>query len=75
MFYIKHKNKKVPIEDPIYTTCPQCGIEHQVDLADILACEETDLYSTVVLCHKCSYERAKRHRGREWAEQLIREGA
>lgn len=73
MFYVKRKHKKVAIQDPIYTTCPQCGVEHQVDLVDILRDERTDLYSTMVYCHKCSQERAKHHRGQEWAEQIVRE--
>lgn len=73
MFYVKYHNKKVSIENPIYTTCPQCGVEHEIDLADILT-TGGDLYGTQVYCHRCSFERAKRHRGKEWAEQLIREG-
>lgn len=74
MFYVKSKHKKVIIQDPIYTTCPQCGVEHQVDLVDLLRDEHTDLYGTQVFCHRCSVERAKHHRGQLWAEQLIREG-
>lgn len=73
MFYIKKKNKKVPVEDPIYTTCPMCGCEHEIDLADILT-TGGDLYGTQVYCHRCSFERAKHHRGEPWADQILGEG-
>lgn len=73
MFYLKYKHKKIIIQDPIYTTCPQCGAEHQIGLSDILE-SGGDLYGTQVFCHRCSQERAKQYRGQPWAEQLIREG-
>ena len=73
MFYVKNKHKKVPIEDPIFTACPRCGVEHEIDLTDILS-TGGDLYGTQVYCHRCSVERAKQHRGKEWAEQVVREG-
>lgn len=73
MFYVKNKHKKVPIEDPIFTACPRCGVEHEIDLTDILS-TGGDLYGTQVYCHRCSVERAKRHKGQEWAKQIIREG-
>lgn len=62
MFYLKHKGKCLLIEsDNVYTTCPQCGKEHKVDLQDILSCEHSDLYGTAVYCEECS---ARRERAR-----------
>ena len=46
MFYMKHKGKKLVIsEDNVFTVCPRCGREHPVDLQDILAGGEADLYT------------------------------
>ena len=59
MFYMKCNGKKLEIrEDNVYTTCPRCGKEHKVDLCDILADGNSDLYGTQVYCQKCSMERA-----------------
>lgn len=61
MFYIKTKisgdiELKIPLcEDEIYTGCPRCGKELQldsVDLADII--KEQALSSTSVYCEECS---------------------
>lgn len=61
MFYIKNKISsgmeiKVDLyEDEIYTQCPECGKEIQLDaeeLADIIA--EQGLASTSVYCEHCS---------------------
>lgn len=57
MFYVKRKGKKIPVEDPFYTTCPMCGVEHPVDLSDILA-TGGDLYGTAVYCERCTQKRA-----------------
>ena len=57
MFYVKRKNKRIPVEDPFYTTCPMCGSEHPVDLSDILA-TGGDLYGTAVYCERCTQKRA-----------------
>lgn len=63
MFYMKHKGKKLEInEDNVYTVCPQCGKEHHVDISDILASGSADLYGTSVYCEACS---AQRERDRE----------
>ena len=32
MFFIKRKGKRIPIEDPIYTTCPMCGLSMRLTL-------------------------------------------
>lgn len=72
MFYIKSGHSNVPIKDPIYTTCPRCGGEHQVDLQDLLA-DGGDLYGTQVYCCHCTAERARRHPTEPWAEMVLRE--
>lgn len=60
MFYLKDNGKKLPIScDNVYTTCPQCGREHKVDLEEILEMEDTDLDSTQVYCEECSDLREK----------------
>ncbi|MGO5028237.1 hypothetical protein [Candidatus Agathobaculum pullicola] len=58
MFYLKHKGKKLTIcDNNVYTRCPVCGREHPVDLMDILAGGDCDLYGTVVYCEECSCKR------------------
>lgn len=60
MFYIKHKGEKLEIrEDNVYTTCPQCGKEHEVDICDILTGGDADLYGTQVYCRECSEKQKK----------------
>ncbi len=55
MFYMKHKGKKLDIrEDNVYTICPECGKEHTVDLQEILAGGDADLYGTAIYCPACS---------------------
>ena len=54
MFYLKHKGERLEIrDDNVYTICPRCGKEHQVDLHDILSSEHVALYGTAVYCKKC----------------------
>ena len=65
MFYIKTKRgHKIPIEDGeggnVFTQCPECGKEQCVDLTHLISFGEVDLYSTVMYCHECSVERAKK---------------
>lgn len=75
MFYVKNKKEFVQITaNNTYTTCPMCGTIHQIDLGDLMVQSGGDLTAVKVYCHSCSVARAKRHRGREWAEQLIGEG-
>lgn len=58
MFYLKDNGKKLPIScDNVYTTCPQCGREHKVDLEEILESGEHDLDTTQVYCEECSAQR------------------
>ena len=63
MFYVKtNLNKNIEIkvdlyDDEIFTQCPKCGKEIQVDnetLANIL--KDADLSSTSLYCGKCSKE-------------------
>ncbi len=60
MFYVKTEIAEgVTIragitDENVFTTCPECGREHQVDLATI---EELDLCGTVVYCGECSKRR------------------
>lgn len=69
MFYIKYHNRKVPIEDPFYTTCPMCGTEHVADLVDIIMQTDGDLENLQVYCERCTEKRALAragaHRGKE----------
>lgn len=63
MFYVKTKissNKDIKVdlyEDEIYTQCPKCGKEIQIEpkeLASIIA--EEGLTSTNVYCEQCSHK-------------------
>lgn len=66
MFYIKAEiaegvTIKAEITDEnVFTICPECGVEHRVELDDILKCEHADLCSTAVCCAKCSAARQGR---------------
>lgn len=79
MFYVKSElDKGVTLRteingEDVFTICPGCGVEHMVDLGEILSSGEADLCSTQVYCHKCSKKRAQQHRGTKWAEQLVRQ--
>ncbi len=63
MFYVKAKiNDAVEIttaihDDNVFCTCPSCGCEVEVDLAEIFSTGNSDLYSTSVYCPKCSKAR------------------
>lgn len=58
MFYMKHKGKRLEInDDNVYAICPGCGKEEKVNLKDILSCEHADLNSTAVYCEECSAQR------------------
>ena len=41
-------------DNNVYTTCPGCGRELSVCLADVFADEEADLEGTVIFCEACS---------------------
>lgn len=59
MFYVKKKLSKgveinVDIEyDNVYTRCPECGVEHMIDISKF-ANEDFDIESTRVYYEKCS---------------------
>ena len=52
---------KVPVEhDNVYTICPVCGEEHQIDLAEV--CDNGfDFFGTTVYCDKCTELHRKSH--------------
>lgn len=60
MFYVKEQLKdtmEVSIEindENVFCRCPHCGSEVQVDLAEIFADGESDLFGTAVLCDTCT---------------------
>ena len=60
MFYVKEQLNdamEVSIEindENVFCRCPRCGTEIQVDLAEVFADEEIDLFGTAVLCDSCS---------------------
>ena len=78
MFYIK-PNEHTRIEitgEKVYTTCPECGEEFPVDLAELAADGELDLYSTQVFCPECSRCRLQelRRQARRNPRKQVREG-
>lgn len=38
----------------VYSICPKCGKEIQVNLSDVLKEEDTDLHTTCVYCKSCT---------------------
>lgn len=62
MFYIKTKISdsceiRTAISDEnIFTTCPICGKELQVDFFDGVNGHEMDLYGTAIFCEKCAHK-------------------
>lgn len=60
MFYVKAdlaEGATVMTEitaENVFTVCPGCGQAHAVDLCELIASGEVDLYSTKVYCPKCS---------------------
>ncbi len=60
MFHIKEKiNGAVEItveinDENVFCTCPGCGKEVRVDLADVFRDGEGDLSNTAVHCKECS---------------------
>lgn len=63
MFYVKERlsdTAKIMVElhdDNVFCTCPGCGCEVQIDLADLFSDGESDLYGTSVYCPDCSRKR------------------
>ena len=56
MFYIKHRGEKIEITGEVYTTCPRCGREHELDLHYLLRDGDADLFGTSVYCKACAKE-------------------
>lgn len=55
MYYLKHGKRKLFIEeDNVFTKCPRCGREIQINLANTLVDGQLDLYGTSIYCHRCS---------------------
>ncbi len=60
MFYVKEQINdalEVSIEindENVFCRCPHCGLEVQVDLAEVFQDGEIDLFGTAVLCGRCS---------------------
>lgn len=61
MFYVKSEiaegvTVRAEITDEnVFTICPDCGIEHQVDLADVVDEDgKLDLFSTAICCTACT---------------------
>lgn len=60
MFYVKEKvssNVGVTVEihdDNVFCSCPECGCEVEIDLAQLFGDGECDLYGTSVFCSVCS---------------------
>jgi hypothetical protein len=66
MFYVKqdfgYAEVKTEITDEnVFTTCPKCGCELNVDLVELFSDREADLCGTAVYCSKYSKERQVRH--------------
>ncbi|GHU53456.1 hypothetical protein FACS1894132_05660 [Clostridia bacterium] len=67
MFYTKTKlptgrTVKTEITDEnVFTKCPECGCELPVDLAEILSDGESDLFSTSIICSRCTAKRTQSH--------------
>jgi len=63
MFYVREKisdTAEITVEihdDNVFCTCPGCGSDVRVDLAELFNDGEGDLYSTSVYCPACSKSR------------------
>ncbi len=68
MYYVKAEIaegiviKAVITNENVFTICPECGAEHQVDLSDAVIDGQLDLYGTATYCPECSEKRAGRMR-------------
>lgn len=66
MFYIKTekpngKTLKTEITDEnVFTLCPECGVEMNIDLAELFSDGEGDLHSSSVACSACTMKRYKK---------------
>lgn len=41
-------------DDNVFTTCPECGEEHCIDLQDAVIDGQIDLYGVAIYCKDCS---------------------
>ena len=63
MFYVREKiseTVEVTVEihdDNVFCTCPGCGCEVEINLAELFSDGEGDLYGTAVYCPECSGSR------------------
>ncbi len=63
MFYVREKignpvDVTVEIhDDNVFCTCPGCGCEVEINLAELFSGGEGDLYGTRVYCPDCSRSR------------------
>jgi DNA-directed RNA polymerase subunit RPC12/RpoP len=67
MFYVKTSFGYADViteihDDNVFSKCPECGREVQVDLAEVFKGEEVDLYGTSVLCTECTKKRLEANR-------------
>ena len=68
MFYLKTKlaNGKVVktdiTDENVFTRCADCGRELPVDLVEVFADGEGDLFSTSIICSACTKKRAEKCR-------------
>ncbi|MFP3153335.1 hypothetical protein LQZ18_02680 [Lachnospiraceae bacterium ZAX-1] len=59
MFYVKEQLNDAMVvsieinDENVFCNCPHCGLEVQIDLAEVFADGEIDLFGTVVLCRDC----------------------
>ena len=71
-YYVKGKasnGEEVTIgieDDCVFTTCPVCGKEHTVDIVELAASGDFDLYGSAIYCPECAARRTRRSK-REWA--------
>ena len=65
MFYVKaqlSEEAQVTTDitsENVFTRCPDCGSELQVDLLEFASDEHFDLYGTGIYCAKCSHKHWK----------------
>lgn len=65
MFYVKQKiseegELRIYVADEnVFTCCIKCGKEIPVDLEELIAEHECDLYCTTILCSDCSKTQEK----------------
>ncbi|MBR1444352.1 MAG: hypothetical protein IJ583_12575 [Firmicutes bacterium] len=59
MFYVKSKignSAEINIEitdENVYTRCPICGEEFNIDIQDFLLDKDFDIFGTAVYCENC----------------------